>query len=308
VEADARSPRQHGVEVGVVEHDVRGLAAQLEEEPLEERRALLHHAPAGGGRAGEGDHVDAGVDDQLLRDGVVGRRHDLQHARREVGFLGDQPAEVRGVERRVGSGLEDHRVAGGERRTDLRDGDLEGVVPRDDRGDDADGLLDDGAPAVAAERGAVGQLALPRELVDLRGGPLQLLADRYVELRPVGGHHRAPDLGDQLLAEQLGVVLDRLGELGEAALAQLLVRRPVGLVEGSARGGDGPSHVLDGGVGDLADDLLRGGVDVVEALARRGLDELAVDEHAGLARHHEGGRGLDRGHGVSLSMVVRARR
>ena len=42
---------------------------------------------------------------------------------------------------------------------------------------------------------------------------------------------------------------------------------------------DGPVHVLGGTVGDLADHLLGGRVDVVEGLARGRLDELAVDEH-----------------------------
>ena len=40
MEADLRGVRHHGVQIGVVEHDHRGLAAQLEEHPFERFGAL----------------------------------------------------------------------------------------------------------------------------------------------------------------------------------------------------------------------------------------------------------------------------
>ena len=68
-------------------------------------------------------------------------------------------------------------------------------------------------------------------------------------------------------------------QLLEALLAEGVVRRPVGLVEGASGTVDRPLHFSGGGVGDLADDFLGGRVDVVEGLAGIGIDELAVDQH-----------------------------
>ena len=86
------------------------------------------------------------------------------------------------------------------------------------------------------------------------------------------------------------------------------LRRPVGLVERAPCGGDGALHVVGRRVGDLAEHLLGGGVDVVEALARRGFDQLAVDEHADLALHGAGAVGFDRGHVVLPVVLVGAQR
>lgn len=60
---DHRERREHRghVEVGVVEDDHRGLAAQFQEDPLEGAAGGSHDGAAGRGGPGEGDHVDAGV-------------------------------------------------------------------------------------------------------------------------------------------------------------------------------------------------------------------------------------------------------
>ena len=60
-------------------------------------------------------------------------------------------------------------------------------------------------------------------------------------------------------------------ELLEAVLAEGVVRGPVGVVEGPTGRVDGPAHVRGGGVGHLTDDLLGGGVDVVERPTRLGV-------------------------------------
>ena len=83
---------------------------------------------------------------ELLAHEVVRRRHHVDHARRDVGLLGDEPAETGRVERRVGRRLEHHGVAGGQRLADLVDRDLERVVPRHDRAHDADRLPPDLPP------------------------------------------------------------------------------------------------------------------------------------------------------------------
>ena len=82
-----------------------------------------------------------GLDDELLADEVVGRRDDVEHARRDVGLLGDEPAEAGGVPRRVGRGLEDHVLPVASAWPIFCERHLERVVPRHDRADDAGRLL-----------------------------------------------------------------------------------------------------------------------------------------------------------------------
>ena len=199
---------------------------------------------------------------------------------RDVGLLGDQAAEERRVPRRVRRRLHDHRVARRQGLADLVQRHLDGEVPRDDGADDADRLAPD-PPRVDRARDAhrVGQDGLPLELVDLLGRPRQRLGQRGVELRAVGGHHRAADFEDQLLAQLLLLGLQRLVELLEAALAEGVVGRPVGLVEGTAGRVDRPLHLGGRRVGHRTDHLFGGRVDVVEGLARVGLDQLPVNEH-----------------------------
>ena len=91
-------------------------------------------------------------------------------------------------------------------------------------------------------------------------------------------HARAPDLEDQLLAQQLLLALEGVLELEQAPLTERVIGRPTGLVERAPRGIDGTVDIGRRRVGDLTDDRFGRGVDVRE---RPGLavDELAVDEH-----------------------------
>ncbi len=54
---------------------------------------------------------------------------------------------------------------------------------------------------------------------------------------------RRADLGDDLRAQLFLVLVERLVQLLQAGLAKRPVRRPVGLVERTAGGGDRPLHV-----------------------------------------------------------------
>ena len=78
----------------------------------------------------------------------------------------------------------------------------------------------------------VGQDRLPLELVDHFGRPGQRVTQWRVELRAVRRHAGAADLEDELLAELLLLGLQRVVQLLEATLAEGVVGRPVGLVEG----------------------------------------------------------------------------
>ena len=135
--------RRGAAEVGVLQHDVRRLAAELEEDPLHGRGALLHDAPSHRGRPGEGDHVDLGDEGQLLTHQVVRGGDHVDHAGGDVGLLGDEPAEEGGVPRGVGCGLDDDRVAGGQGLSELVQRHLDREVPRHDGPHHADGLLPD---------------------------------------------------------------------------------------------------------------------------------------------------------------------
>ena len=73
VDADRPGHGQLLLEVGVLEHDVRRLAPQLEEEALQGGGALLHDPAADRSGTGERDEVDPGIDDQVLGHLVVRR-------------------------------------------------------------------------------------------------------------------------------------------------------------------------------------------------------------------------------------------
>ena len=64
------------LDVGVVEHDHRGLAAQLEVQPLHRSRRDLRDVLAGHGVAGDRDHPDLRVADEEVADrGARARQH-----------------------------------------------------------------------------------------------------------------------------------------------------------------------------------------------------------------------------------------
>ena len=126
------------VEVGVVEHDVRGLAAELERHLLHRARGELHDAPADLGRTGERGLVDERVLASSSPARAAGAGDEVDDAGRDVGFLEDLASIERG-ERRERRGLDDRRscrrpaIAG---RSSSRHEERE--VPRDDAGADAD--------------------------------------------------------------------------------------------------------------------------------------------------------------------------
>ena len=102
------------VEVGVVEHDERRLAAEFEREQLAGSRRRLADLAPDLGRAGEGDLVDALVRDER-RAGRAVAGDDVDDARGQARLDADLGEGERG-ERRVLGGLQDDRAAGGERR------------------------------------------------------------------------------------------------------------------------------------------------------------------------------------------------
>ena len=72
---------ERGLEVGVGEHDVGVLAAQLEGDLLHRGRGRGHDPPAGGQAAGERDQVDAGVLGQRRAGVGAGAEHEVGRRR-----------------------------------------------------------------------------------------------------------------------------------------------------------------------------------------------------------------------------------
>jgi hypothetical protein len=93
------------------------------------------------------------------------------------------------------------------------------------------------------------------------------------------GDRWAADLEDELLAQLFLLGLEGVVQLFEATLAEGVVRRPVGLVEGASGRIDGPVHLGRRRIGHLPDDLFGRRVDVAERSSGVGVDQLSVDEH-----------------------------
>ena len=124
------------VEVGILEDEEGGLAAELQRELLAGTRRRPADDLAHLGRAREGDLVHAGmVDDRGA--GARAARNDVDDALRHAGPLADLGKQKRG-ERRELRRLQHHRAAGGERRSDLPGEHQQRKVPRDDLAGHAD--------------------------------------------------------------------------------------------------------------------------------------------------------------------------
>ena len=124
---------RRAVEIRVAQHDHRVLAAQLERDRDQPLGGLHGDLPAGGGRAGEVDHVDV-VDERGTGAARAG------HHREDVG---GRAALERGLahhqvrQRRDLARLQHDRVAGHQRRDAVTEAVGQRVVPRPDHADDA---------------------------------------------------------------------------------------------------------------------------------------------------------------------------
>jgi hypothetical protein len=128
----------------VVEDDRRRLTAELEADPLDVFGALGHDQPPGGRAAGKGNLVDGRVRDEAAP-GLPVTGDDAQHPVREACLLADLGQDgkaERGLRRRLAHEGAPRRQGGRE----LHGGKHDRAVPRDDAGDDPDGLLEDRGP------------------------------------------------------------------------------------------------------------------------------------------------------------------
>ena len=236
---------------------------------------------AGGGVAGQRDHVDVGMGDQSMADRLARPGDDVENALRED--VGGQLSEAQGRHRRRRRRLEHDRAARGERRAELPDGHHQRVVPRRDLAHDARRL----APNHARVGGGVlaGRLAFDHP----RGaGEEAHVVDRELDVEV--GHRLG--LADVLLLEQgkcLGVVLDGVGELVQR-LGAVLWRGQRPLLERPPRGDNSAIDIGRVSDGDLGDRFLGCRIDDAGAVTGAPLGPVAVDEHASRRSDHSHGR------------------
>src|SRR6185312_15151098 len=136
------------LQIGILQHNTGGLAAELLMYALDRRGRDLRDLGAGTGRAGEGDHIDVGVGGQRRADFRTRAIDEIEHAGRDSGLVQDLRPDRRaeGGELR---GLQHHGAAGRERGNDFRRDLVHRPVPWRDQGADADWLEGEAARAAA---------------------------------------------------------------------------------------------------------------------------------------------------------------
>jgi hypothetical protein len=188
---------------------------------------------------------------EQLADGGIARRDDVEHTGRDVGVLGDQPAEGQAAPRRLRRRLQHHGAAGGQRRSHFGQVDLVGHVPRGDGGDHPDGVAL--GPTLGRAAQGVGDAERRGPLVAL--GQIGVVGEKLGgggELHGGAGRAGRTHLGDRQLGELVGVLDERLMELAKAPHPELDVAGPAALVECTPGGGQRRLHVGGGGVGGHA--------------------------------------------------------
>ena len=168
VEGDGRGGcLGRGPEVrGVGEDDVGALATRLQPDALHVRLAGMDQQLLGdAGGTGKDQGIDVRVQRQRLAHGMAVAGQHVEHPRRDAGLQG-QGSDANGGQRRLLGRLEDHRVAGGQRRPQFPAGHHQREIPGHDGRDDPDRLAGHQAELVA-RRGR----HLVVDLVDGLGAP-----------------------------------------------------------------------------------------------------------------------------------------
>ena len=147
--------------------------------------------------------------------------------------------------------------------------------------DDSDRFADDSALGGDSHRFGDTEVGAPR--IGLRGiGAETQILDRTLQLRHRGEHARCPDFGHGDLAESLNVLAHRVAQLPDTTNPQLGVSRPIGVVEGMARGIDRVAHIIGVGVGGGPKHLFGRGVHGGETPCATG-EEFPTDEQIAVA-------------------------
>src|ERR1700677_5102115 len=255
---------------GVVENDARGLAAQLQQDPLQRVTRCGHDFPADDRAAGEADHVDSRVGGEQLGGLNTWRCHDVDDAWRDVGVLVNHPSQREPGERRQRRRFEHEGIAGGQRVVHLHHVEAVREVPRRQNRHDTEWLM--------TQQCRSGTDAGDRLVDQLRG---ELGRVHRHECGAVDLHHALiPDAApfDLRQREELVSVLQQcVAELIEAGCAVLDADiGPWAAVVSAPRGRDRLADLGDARVGRGGDAFFGDRGDVVVATVLR-LDPSPVD-------------------------------
>ena len=220
-------------------------------------------------RAGEGNLLDDLGRDQVFRH--IGRHaeHEIEHARRQAG-IGEAFDQLDAAARRLFRSLDDDRAAGGERAGDLADRRQRREIPRRERGNHTDRLLQhDLAHALLApgDDAAIGTAALLGVPVDDVGAGQDLGARLDIDLALLLRLH----LGNVIvaLAHQIGGLAHDLGAI--------IGGRGPPQREALFGGGERGVEIGFAGMRQMRQRLAGRRVDHVLALAAVAVEPLAVD-------------------------------
>ncbi|MNL13917.1 hypothetical protein D3C87_1348390 [compost metagenome] len=164
---------------------------------------VLRHLDARAGRAGEADHVHAGVTGQGRAHARAVAVDHVEHARRDARRIHDLGPEEPRQGRDLG-GFQHHGAADRQRRRDLAADLVRRPVPRGDEGADADGL--------AADQGGAARLLLERIVLEHRNRRLQM-GHAHEGLSVAGQRRGGAHLGGDGLGH-LVLTADILGQDG----------------------------------------------------------------------------------------------
>ncbi len=261
-----------GFEVGVGEKDVWRLAAEFEGHALHRVGRLFNDDLAHSSAAGEGNLVDVGMLHQRSTTALAESGDDVDDPRRQTDI--GQP--VRHFERgdgRLLRGFQDAGTSGSQRRRKLPGSHHQRIVPGNDLSGDADGLLEGKADGVVGHRihrslNLGGQAAV---ILEAGGG----IGDVEFGLDDGFAGVAGFEFGKH------GSILPNLIGQTEKHAAALLGGSscPGAVFERGLGGGNGAIDVIGIAVGNLGNDLFRGGVVNRKRLVRLAVDPLAVHVH-----------------------------
>ena len=257
------------IDVGIVEHDKRRVAAQLHRGFFDGGGALRLQPAADGGGAGEAEFFHRIAFGEHAADFARRAGDHVEHARRNADTFGQGGDGQRG-KRRLRGGADDEGAAGGQRgRGFARDHGV-GEVPRRNRGAHADGLLEHQNTFVWRGAGdgvaihALGFFGIPFDVGRAVGNFAARLGQRLALLQREQGGEFLPRFHHQIkpTAQDLAALFGR-------------ERTPGG------QRGPGGSHGAFGfrraHVGHAADGFAGGGVGYGDGSAAVGIKPLAVD-------------------------------
>ncbi len=232
VEEDrAGGAADHGVDVGIGQHDDGRLAAELERHALQSIGGGLVDCLSDERRARERNLVDAGMRHERGADVLAVAGENVHDARRKAG-LDDEVAQPQRRQRRLFRRFQDARASGRQRGTELPRGHHERKIPRNDLRHDADGL----APRVGVDARVLepADRNVDRRAFDLRGpaGHVTEVVARAGHVDDAGHLLRLAVVDALELRELVGVCVDEIGEPPDQRFA---TRRQHASTKGRAR-------------------------------------------------------------------------